>query len=176
MRSSAALLFICLAISVAGLAQARQDSAEQSVFSAEDEGVQRPAVLPPGVLVILGSDPAVRNAMKYHHPPLKKLSLSWFSASVVHLAGAREEDILVMGEGTLRGANMIAFWVFRPTVRGYELILNGPAHDLTVGKTRWKGFREIVLRSATANKVHVATLRFDGRRYVLSNEKWADTE
>jgi hypothetical protein len=95
---------------------------------------------------------------------------------VVHLAGAREEDILVMGEGTLRGANMITFWVFRPTVRGYELILNGPAHDLTVGKTRWKGFREIVLRSATANKVHEATLRFNGRRYVLSSEKWPDTE
>ena len=157
--------------------QAKQDSvAEQSVFSAEDEGVQRPAVLPPDVLAILRSDPSVRSAMKYHDPPLKNLPLSWFSASVLHLAGAREKDFLVMGEGPLRGANVITFWVFRPASRGYGLILRGPAHDLIVSKRTHEGFREIELKSATANKVHVATLRFDGRRYVLSNQKWADTQ
>ena len=140
-------------------------SAEQVVFSAEDKGVKRPASIPKEVLTLLEKDEDVRTALANENIPDEKMPPSWFSASVIHLSSPSERDLVVMGEGSLRGANVITFWVFCPTARGYELVLAASAHDLIVKNSRWKQYRNIELVSMTAREISSVLFRFDGKRY-----------
>jgi hypothetical protein len=87
------------------------------------------------------------------------------SASEVHLAGPSEKDIVVMAVGSLRGANITRFWVFRPTDRRFEMLLDARVHDLIVKKSRSNGYRDIELLSATAVTVSTVIVRFDGTKY-----------
>jgi len=105
-------------------AQAKLTSSSlQTQFSAEDTGVEKPVVIPEEVMVILRQDEGVRNALKYENVPADKPPASWFSASEVHLRGSAQDDLVVLGEGDLRGANVITFWIFRDTDHGHELVL-----------------------------------------------------
>lgn len=144
----------------------RHAQTEQHHFSAEKEGVQRPVSIPQSVLDILVKDDGVREVMENKDLPRKTAPESWFSASEIHLAGPNEKDLIVVGEGSLRGANVVTFWVFRPAADGYDLVLTGPAHDLEVLNTRWQGFREIELSAESAVEFFSATFRWDGHRYV----------
>ena len=148
--------------------------AEQTHFSAEDAAANHPVTIPAEVFAQLERHSHVRAAMENADPPLKQASAKWFSASVVHLAGSDEKDIVVRAKDRLAGANVDMFWVFRLLPRGPQLVLNGPAHDLIVRRTRWKGLREIELDSMTATKLNTNVLRFDGVRYAVFSEKLED--
>lgn len=144
----------------------RHAQTEQRHFSAEDEGVQRPVSIPQSVLDILVKDDGVREVMENEDPPRKTAPESWFSASEIHLAGPNEKDLIVVGEGSLSGANVVMFWVFRPAAGGYDLVLTGSAHDLDVLNKRWQGYREIELSAESAVEFFSSTFRWDGHRYV----------
>jgi len=148
--------------------------AEQTHFSAEDETVKRPATIPPEVLAQLGQDSHVRKVMRGSDPLLNQPPASWFSASVVHLAGPDERDLIVEAEGGLAGANVTNFWVFRLMPGGAQLVLNGPAHDLTLMKPSWNGLHEIELESATATRFHRVVLKFNGARFAVFSDRWED--
>ncbi len=147
---------------------------EQTQFSAEDEAVKRPVAIPDDVMGLLAQDPYVHRRMLHEDSPLKQPPASWYSASVTHLAGPDEKDLVVEAEGELAGANVTNFWIFRQLPGGAQLVLNGPAHDLTIMRSRWNGLREIELESATATKFHRVVLRFDGARYTAFSDKWED--
>jgi hypothetical protein len=138
---------------------------EQIQFSAEDESVTHPIVLPGEALRLIKEDPLVAEVLKSQAPATTQIPTGWLMASVVHLAGPDENDIVVVAAGLLGGANVTTFWVLRPAHRGYELLLTAPAHDLGIKRTRSKGYKDIELRSATAVEVSTVSLRFDGRRY-----------
>lgn len=144
---------------------------EQMQFSAGDESVQRPVSIPRDVSAILARDEWVQDALESQKVPARELPASWFAASVIHLAGPDEIDLVVIAKGPLVGANVTTFWVFRSTPHGYRTILNGPALGLTVLHTRWKGYREIELTSATAVQVDTVLLRWDGSKYAFYREK-----
>jgi hypothetical protein len=176
MRETVLLAVAYLSVgSVMALGQTKRSlPSEQTHFSAEDEAVKRPTAIPADVMAQLTQDSYVRQAMENGDPPLKQPPASWFSASVVHLGGADEKDLVVMAEGELRGANVVNYWVFRLLPGGAQLVLNGPAHDLMVLKSRWNGLCKIELESATAIKLHTVILRFDGNRYAIFSDKWED--
>ncbi|HKF20966.1 MAG TPA: hypothetical protein VKE93_05325 [Candidatus Angelobacter sp.] len=138
---------------------------EQTHFSAEVEGVDKPVTLPQDVVAILGKDEMVRNALENENVPAEKMPLSWFSASAIHLSNSGKVDLVVAGNPPLAGANVTTFWVFRATPHGYELVLNAPAHDLAVMNTRSRGYRDIELISMTAVQMSSVLCRFDGARY-----------
>jgi hypothetical protein len=173
LRSITLCSFVFLAFSVflalrgAALAQGKRDAlpAEQSHFSAEDAGVQRPMAIPKDVIAILTQDDLVRTALKNQKLPVEKLPLSWFSAAGIHLGNANETDVVVMAEKELHGANATTFWIFRSTSKGHQLVLTAPAHDLKVKNVQWLGYREIGLVSMTANRISTVLCRFDGRKY-----------
>jgi hypothetical protein len=144
---------------------------EQREFSAEDAAVNHPVALPADVEELLTRDERVRAVIENALPEIKRFPTRWFSASIVHLAGAREADLVVEGQGKLRGANVITFWVFRPTPRGHELILTAPAHDLIVEKKIQNGYKKLELVDMTAVIVHTAHWAFDGTQYKLIDEK-----
>jgi hypothetical protein len=169
----AAALFICLTICCVGLAQTeRAHTSEQTAFSAEDEAVRNPVAIPEDIWAILQQDEMVRTFIENAEGTSARLPRSWFSASKVRLAGAQEKDFVIMGEGQLRGANVITFWVFRSTPRGHELVLTAPAHDLLVRKSSHNGLRDIEMLANTASSVHTVDFRFDGKKYAIFREKW----
>lgn len=172
MKYSAALLLIVFSIGyMARAAAPGLSKAEQTQFSAEDEGVKLPVVMPDDVRRLLDKDDNLSDELKSNEPPLTHAPSSWFSTSEIHLAGPEEKDLVVMAIGELRGANVTRFWIFRPTLSGHELIFYAPVHSLIVKRTRAKGYREIELFSATAIEWSTVTLRFDGKKYVQYRER-----
>jgi hypothetical protein len=168
----AIILLTALAYRGPATAQAKHTySSEQVHFSAEDEGVQKPVPIPEDVLAILNQDELVRNVLKNEGIPADKLPLSWFSASFIHLSSLGEPDLVVLGEGDLRGANVVTFWVFCSTPHGHELVLMAHEHDLEVKKARWKGHREIEISGETAIQFSSVLLRWDGDKYAAYREK-----
>jgi hypothetical protein len=118
-------------------------SSAQTHFSAEDSSVRQPVPIPNSVETVLREDEAVRLARANEGVSTGNVSPSWFSASAIHLNDSKDLDLIVIGEGALRGSNVTTFWVFCATPSGYKLVLTAPAHDLIVKNTRWKGRRDI---------------------------------
>ena len=96
-----ATLFVFAALPALGQSGIRQR--EQRVFSAIDEGVKHPIAVPAEVLALLGKDERVRHVLEDENIQSAKLPDSWFSAAQIQLGNEREKDLIVMGEGPLRG-------------------------------------------------------------------------
>ena len=163
-------------IALLALVSAFGATPEQLHFSAEDEQVERPISIPKGVAAILRSDEDVRETREDEPTSATgQIPPSWFSASVVHLDGVDEKDIVVMATGALRGANITTFWVFRPTNRGYELTFKAYEHDLIITNKHWKGYRVIETDSMTAVLIRTAWYRLEGGQYkVFKDTGWKD--
>ncbi len=157
---------ILLLFSAGSGACKQAQSSERQHFSAEGDITKEPVSVPKSVLTILAKDKHVQGLLEDENIQPEKIPSSWFLAGTVHLSSHPKTDLVVMGVGPLRGANVVTFWVFCATVHGYELVLTAPAHDLIVKNTRWKGHYEITLMSATAKEVFTVWYRFDGKRYV----------
>ena len=139
--------------------------AEQLSFSAEDETVRRPVALPEGVRQILKGDEYASSFLKDQDPPAKELPSSWFMASQIHLAGPDEADLIVIGKCPVCGANVSAFWVFRPKAGGFEMILFTGALGFKVRNERTSGYRRIETGAVTMQKAWTTQWRFDGSQY-----------
>ncbi len=170
-RSSLILLIIVVTCSQLTAATQRSHSSEQSHFSAEDDRVKKPALIPNDVLAILQNNEVVRNIMESENIPAGKLPSSWFSASAIHLSASAKTDLVVVGNPPVSGANTATFWVFVATAHGYELALTGPAHDLIVNNSRSKGYRNIEMSAESAVQFYSALYRFDGKRYSVFRRK-----
>jgi hypothetical protein len=164
-KTSLVLMAVLISCSAAIAQRKASHPSEQTHFSAEDSGVHNPVPLPDDVLAILKEDEGVRNMLESDNIPADKIPLSWFAASVIHLHAPEEKDMVVEAQDELRGANTNRFWIFRPTARGYELILDTMGHDLLVKKKRSKGYRDIELLAVIALKPVSVLYRFDGKQY-----------
>jgi len=149
------------------VAQANQSSdlSEQLHFSAEDTGVKHPVDIPKDVLTILSKDGTVESVLENENIKPVDLPGSWFSASALHLNGHTRRDLIVVGQPPVSGGSVAMFWVFHGTTHGYELVLAAAAHNLIIRNTRWKGYRDIELRQATAGQVSTILCRFNGKQY-----------
>ena len=146
-------------------AQRAHSRPEQTHFSAEDEEVNVPVKIPDDVWAILKADEYVLTVMENEDPKLDQVPSSWFSASIIHLQSSNQDDLIVEAEGELRGANVNNFWVFLRRPSGTSLVVNGPAHDLIVRRTRWHGYRIIELDSITCCRLDTTWLRLENGRY-----------
>jgi hypothetical protein len=138
---------------------------EQHLFSAMDDSVNHPVPLPPSVLAALSHDPDIGVKLKAESLIPDKLPASWFVVSEIHLGGPSERDLVVVGVGPVRGANVTTFWLFRPGNADYELLLKAPALGLEIKNSRTNGYRNIELVSATAVEVSKLECTFRGGAY-----------
>ena len=138
---------------------------EQLVFSAEDESVREPSNLPDEVKPVLSSDDDVRSLLEEKGIPASKLPATWFSAGRVHLRNRNIDDLIVVGEGPVKGANVTTFWLFTPGANGLQLALKVFSHTLLLKDDRTRGLREIESRSASAVEVFRVSYRYDGLQY-----------
>ncbi|MEI9974287.1 MAG: hypothetical protein WDO73_20900 [Ignavibacteriota bacterium] len=111
------------------------------------------------------TDPFVRENLEAGGMAADQLPRSWFGASVVHLAGSRESDVVLIGKGPLEGANVTQYWVLRPTSHGWEVLLQATALGLSVKNRRLNGYRDIETAATTSAQVTTVSFRFDGHRY-----------
>jgi hypothetical protein len=140
---------------------------EQLVFRAGEKAVDHPVPLPRDVFDILVRAGVVpphfedgRAVTPENVPP------SWFSASIVHLAGKKEKDLLVMGIGGIREGNVTSFWIFRPEGKTFQLLLAGSvALRLEIKETRTHGYRDIDITSLAAVDEMTSHLRFRDGSY-----------
>jgi hypothetical protein len=167
-------LFTSVVALVSGLVAAqtnRSTSVEQTHFSAEDEAVKHPVIIPGDVLALLRQDGMVKDELEARQIPAGALPAPWFSASSIHLGGPQEKDLVVEAQGQLRGANVIMFWVFQPMPSGYKLVLKADGHDLIVRKKRLLGYRVIEISAETAEVFTSVLFRWDGSKYLKIREK-----
>jgi hypothetical protein len=148
---------------------------EQRHFSAEDETVENPVTIPQPVRELLAKEKMVKQATAFEQIVPEKFPASWFLASGVHLVRGNEEDLVLVGQGPMAGANITQFWVFRQTAQGYKLVLQAGAHDLTVTNRMHNGFREIELLSATAARSYWVLLGFLDGQYKVIRDMSQDT-
>lgn len=165
-KTPASLLWaVVICASGCAIGQQAHPPHEQMAFSAEDESVKQPVKIPADVWAVLQKDSNVLDVLNSQSLQPNQLPASWFTASEVHLDGAQEGDLVVVGKGLLQGANVTTFWVFTRTSSGTKLVLNVPAHDLAIETNRTKGYRDIKVMMATAGRVSAAIFRFDGQKY-----------
>jgi len=145
--------------------------AEQTVFSAEQMTVNHPIALPEAALGILRNDPGVLATLRAKKISPSRLAQSWFMASEVHLAGQDEADLVVMGIGPLRGANVVTFWVLGRTRGEYRLLLLTSALSLEVLASKTNDYRDIRTVQVTATRTLSVTFRFRSDKYVPSKTK-----
>lgn len=175
MRKSVAFVATLLAIaSLTALSQSVPKQKEQRVFSAIDDGVGNAIAIPPEVSALLAKDKVVGEVLADENVTPTNLPASWFSAAQVHLGTKSSKDVIVMGEGLLRGANIIPFWVFVHDGEGFRLALTVRALDLEVKRTRSHGYLDLEANAATARTVKTVRFRFDGNEYKESSEKTED--
>jgi len=160
---------------VIALLPARSQSApkqkEQKHFSAEDDSVNNPVVIPADALALLAKDDRVRNVLEDQKIAPADLPSSWFSAAEVKLGSKGEKDLIVMAEGPLRGANINPFWIFIHDGNGFKLALSVSLHDLAVKRTHSHGYRDLESSGMAASTFSIARFRFDGNEYKESSEK-----
>jgi hypothetical protein len=143
----------------------RKPDYEQTLFSAEDESPERPVKLSDGVLELLRKDEQVLRYLAVAQKSADELTTESFLASEVHLDGPTEVDLIVMGDGRLRGANVATFWIFRKLPEGYRLVFKIATFGLTVERSRWKGLRNISIASPIAGYSVENFFRFNGEKY-----------
>jgi hypothetical protein len=176
MKTARVLLFALSILAVGhALAQGprKGEATEQHVFSAEDATVEHSIPIPDAAFAILVRDERLANLFDERVPITSGIvSRAWFSAATVHLGGKGEKDIIIMGIGPVRGANVTSFWIFRPRGTGFELIVAGAvAHTLEIMQTRTNGYCDIDTFSATAVDLTTNHLRFrDGAYRLISSE------
>jgi len=161
-----------LAFAAHSQAPAKTPLAEQTVFSAEDNATQRPVPIPKSVMQVLAKDDDVLGTLAFRRLAAEELPAEWFTASEIHLGARAKADLIIMGTGPLRSANVNTFWIFRRTPGGYDCVLRAVTHTLKVLRMRSRGDRDILLMKAAAEKSHTARLKFNGRKYELHFDKW----
>jgi hypothetical protein len=168
------LTMIAVLWGASAISQEKSGFQEQVQFSAEDETVKHPISVPEEAWSILKRDPSVLEVLTDRNLTIDQLPASWFTASEVHLGGPDEGDVVVVGKGPLRGANVTTFWVFLRRPQGLKLALTVPAHDLIIKPVRRNGYKGIEIVSATAVKLSRVSYRFDGSQYRVNERSTQD--
>jgi hypothetical protein len=152
---------------------------EQSRFAVEDipgePRIKRPIPVPDAAVEELQKDGAVKSCLGDNPlEPGQSLS-SWFVASVIHLDGPMEADLVVVP--SFRGQESICFqtpagiglfWIFRKNGERYQLVLRTWGGGLEILTAATNGHRNVETGAlGQAGRVLTnTTFHFDGIRYV----------
>lgn len=166
-----------------GQAQVLRSEDEQSTFAVEEIAgeprVTHPVAVPEKVLEVLQRDQAVKSCLK-DNPLAPDQSLSsWFVASVIHLDGPTEADLIVLpsfhGQESMcfqTPSGIGLFWLFMQNGQRYELVLKTWGSGLQILKSEVNGHRNIQTGTlGQAGRVLTNTVfGFDGIHYVERQE------
>lgn len=167
------LIALIVSLAAVGTAEGKTKSTlPQTRFGAEEE-IVRPVKLPNEVIQILRSDE--RGQECFGGGTEGKIPPVWlkaFKGSKIDLNADHLQDLIVMPkDACLYGANIVPYWVFLQTPKGYEMVLSDYSLGFEVLKTRTNGYLDLESTSATAVEVFSNVFMFDGKQYVLKKEE-----
>jgi hypothetical protein len=172
-NKTANLLFLLLLSSRCICAQKPVTPAEQLQFSAENEHVQHPIVMPDELWTVLRQHPFVADGLEIHKDQASAEAeerRAWFEVSRVHLGDTDEQDFIVVGTGEMVGANTVPFWIFKQTAHGMKLMLFSQGHDLNILSHLHNGHRDIEISYVFRLKGQWQTYRYSNEAYSLSSD------
>jgi hypothetical protein len=173
MKTLANVLLLA-ALCISATAQSKPSHAtEQHSFGLGVDGpvVQHPVVLSDAELAALANDEMMRKELA-QDPPIPKLTREGLEATVVHLHGPNERDLVVVGSsGPFIGGNVGPFWIIRNLPTGPQVVLSIITLSLSIQKTNSQGFRDIEASAATAVEGSTTSFRFNGKKYVIFQQK-----
>lgn len=159
---------------------------EQRVFDAEPDSdkmlVKSPVEIPESALQVLGDTlgPGTLNCLKARGATPDQVRASWFLASVVHLNGPNEVDLIILPNvpdianpknagGCLLSAHGGPFWVLGPGIASgrYGLLLVAYADRLEILGSVTNGYRDI--RAVTGRGTML--YKFTVHQYQLAEKK-----
>jgi hypothetical protein len=189
--------FFVLAVMLQGSVKAQRLAKdvplEQTTFGADlgpgDGFMGKPVEIPAGALQVV-KDTLHRgavNCLNGHNISPEMAPASWFAASVIHLDGQDELDLIVQpnlpkivahevplddAAGCLLGANVGPFWVIRKNPSGrYGLLLETYALGLTVLDSRTNFYRDIQTVASTATTSTTITYKMAVAQYQIAEKE-----
>jgi len=128
-------VLVLIALCVVAAAQSNSNpAAEQRYFNLEDS-VQNRVDLGDAELAALADDDLMRKLRP--DPSAPKLTQEGIEATVVHLCGSGERDLIAIGNGGgLEDANVGPFWIIRDLPAGPAIVLSETSLGLTIDTKR----------------------------------------
>jgi hypothetical protein len=161
---------VLVVLGAIALGQPNSKSAEQRFFNIED-AVQRPAVLSNAELAALAADDLVGKE-RNHASAGSNLTQEGLAASVFHLCGTSERDVVVVGFGAQYvGANVGPFWIIRDLPSGPIVVLGETSLGLTIEAKRSNKCLNIEAVAATAVQSTTTEFHFNGTKYAEYKSK-----
>jgi len=170
------IIFILAAVGVGASAQPNSNSAADQRFFNLVDAVQTSATLSDAELAALANDDLTRKELGPAPAGSKPTSLTQdgLEATVVHLCGSGERDVVVIGDGApFVGANIGPFWIIRDLPAGPVVVLGELSLSLTIETKRSNKCLNVEAFAATATDGTTTDYSFDGTRYIASKQKTA---
>ncbi len=143
--------------------------ADQTSFGLgnDDPIVKHPVSLSAAEIAALSRDDLMRQELD-QNPPILRVTGEGLEASVIHLHGSRERDLVVIGAGEpFIGANVGPFWIIRDLPTGPKVVFRAITLQLNILKTSSHGLRDVEAVAATAVTDTQTQFRFNGTQYVI---------
>jgi hypothetical protein len=147
---------------------------EDSTFF-EGKPFEHPAPVSPEVLRVLVKSDAAKDILDSAAESGQADTGQLFRAREVHLGRGKDVDLVVIGRPPKPGLDPDWFWVVRSAQRNPQVVLYAGSSTLKLLESRTNGYRDIVMISPLASRTRCVTYHFDGNRYDVSQEKWADS-
>ncbi len=167
---------ILLALAAAGMAVALAQSngkpaGEQCYFNLVD-AVQSSQDLTDAELAALANDDLMRKHIATAAGA--KLAQEGLAAAAVHLCGADERDLIVIGNGSTYATTYAGpFWIIRNLPTGPVVVLSETSLSLSVDTKRSNKCLNVASFGVTATEGITTEYKFDGQKYVAGKQKSA---
>lgn len=168
------IVVILVALGIAASAQPNS-AVEQRFFNLED-AVQHPEELSNAELAALANDDLMLKELGAAPTgsKLSPLTQEGLEATVVHLCGPAERDLIVIGDGApYAGANVGPFWIIRDLPAGPVVVLGELSLGLTIETKRSNKCLNVTAFAATATDGTTTDYSFNGSKYIVSRQKSA---
>ena len=165
------IIFILAVLGVAAPAQPNSAPAAGQRFFNLVDAVQTSATLSDAELAALANDDLTRKELG-PAPTGSKLTQDGLEATVVHLCGSDERDLVVIGDGApYVGANVGPFWLIRDLPAGPVVVLGETSLSLTIETKRSNKCLAVEAFAATAIDGTTTDYSFNGAQYIVSKQK-----
>src|SRR5260370_5266539 len=141
-----------------------QPAHDQTTFT-EGGPIQHAVPLSSDVLKILLETDAAKQGLDFATRSKSVDVAQLFRAGEVHLDGANEVDLVVIGVGWMSGADHGWFWVVRSARKDPKVICFAGADSLEVLVSRTNGYRDIRSSWSSPSETDDTIYHFDGKEY-----------
>ena len=168
---SARIIIIFAAVGAAALAQSNSKPAVEQRYYNLVDAVQHSEQLSDAELAALASDELMRTKFSAALAG-GKLTQEGLEAAALHLCGADERDLIVIGNGGSYATTYAGpFWILRDLAAGPVVVLSETSLSLSTDPKRSNKCMNLETFAVTATDGITTDYKFDGQKYVQSKQQ-----